>query len=179
MLDKFIETGIITGTHGLAGEVRVQPWADSAEFLKDVGLGGALYLLRAKDKSDCEKLEITSARVHKNMIIMKIKGVDSIDDAEKLRGKKLCLNRDDVALEEDTYFIQDMIGLDVLDCESGEKLGTLEDVTQTGANDVYNVRMEDGRLCLIPAIEDVVKEISPEDGFIRVFRMKGLFDDEN
>ncbi len=169
MIKQFLETGKITGTHGLKGEVRVQPWADSPEFLAEFD---ELYL----DKG-ARKIEIKAARVHKNMLIMKIKGVDTIDDAEKLRNKVLYMDRDDVELEEGAYFIQDLIGLDVLDDETGEKIGILADVSETGANDVYHVKTDEGKEYLIPVIPDVVKDISLDDGAIRVFKMKGLFDE--
>lgn len=167
-MKQFLETGKITGTHGLKGEVRVQPWADSPEFLAEFD---ELYL----DKG-AKKIGITSSRVHKNMLIMKIKGVDSIEEADWLRNKVLYMNRDDVELEEGAFFIQDLIGLDVIDDDTGERLGRLDDVSETGANDVYHVKTDDGREFLIPVIPDVVKDISPEDGYIKIFRMKGLFE---
>lgn len=169
MIKQFLETGKITGTHGLKGEVRVQPWADSPEFLAEFD---ELYL----DKG-AKKIEITAARVHKNMLIMKIKGVDTIDHAEKLRNKVLYMDRDDVELEEGAYFIQDLIGLDVLDDENAEKIGILAEVSETGANDVYHIKTDEGKVYLIPAIPAVVKDISLEEGTIRIFKMKGLFDE--
>ena len=167
-MKQFLETGKITGTHGLKGEVRVQPWADSPEFLTEFD---ELYL-----DNGARKIVITSSRVHKGMLIMKIKGVDSIEDADRLRNRILYMNRDDVELEDGAYFIQDLIGLDVIDDDTGERLGTLADVSETGANDVYHVRISDGREVLIPVIPDVVREISLEDGCVRIFRMKGLFE---
>ena len=167
-MKQFLETGKITGTHGLKGEVRVQPWADSPEFLADFD---ELYL----DKG-AKKIEITSSRVHKNMLIMKIKGIGSIEEADRLRDKVLYMNRDDVELEDGAYFIQDLIGLDVIDDDTGELLGRLDDVSETGANDVYHVRTNDGKIFLIPVIPDVIKDISPEDGYIKIFKMKGLFE---
>lgn len=169
MIKQFLETGKITGTHGLKGEVRVQPWADSPEFLAEFD---ELYL----DKG-ARKIEIKAARVHKNMLIMKIKGVDTIDDAEKLRNKILYMNRDDVELDEGAYFIQDLIGLEVLDDETGEKIGVLDDVSETGANDVYHIKSDEGKVYLIPVIPEVVRDISLENGTVRVFKMKGLFDE--
>ena len=168
MMKQYLETGKITGTHGLRGEVRVQPWADSPEFLAEFD---ELYL----DKG-AKKIEITSARVHKNMLIMKIKGVDTIDDADRLRNKVLYMNRDDVELEEGAYFIQDLIGLDVIDDDTGERLGRVDDVSETGANDVYHVKTDDGNVYLIPVIPDVIREVSLEEGCVRIFRMKGLFE---
>ena len=168
-MKQFLETGKITGTHGLKGEVRVQPWADSPEFLAEFD---ELYL----DKG-ARKIEMTAARVHKNMLIMKIRGVDSIDDADKLRDKVLYMNRDDVELDEDTYFVQDLVGLEVLDDETGEHIGRLADVSETGANDVYHINTDDGKEVLIPAIPDVVKGVSLEEGTMRIFKMKGLFDE--
>ncbi|MBQ9902467.1 MAG: 16S rRNA processing protein RimM [Clostridia bacterium] len=168
-MKQFLETGKITGTHGLKGEVRVQPWADSPDFLAEFD---ELYL----DKGE-KKIDITSSRVHKNMLIMKIKGIDTIEQADTLRNKVLYMNRDDVELEEGAYFIQDLIGLDVIDNDTGERLGRLEDVSETGANDVYHVKTDDGRECLIPVIPDVIKDISPEQGYVKIFKMKGLFDE--
>ncbi len=167
-MKQFLETGKITGTHGLKGEVRVQPWADSPEFLAEFD---ELYL-----DGGSKKIEITSARVHKNMIIMKIRGVDTIEDADKLRNKVLYMNRNDVELENGAYFIQDLIGLDVIDDDTDERLGRLDDVSETGANDVYHVKTDDGKVFLIPVIPDVIKEISPENGYVRIFKMRGLFD---
>lgn len=167
-MKQYLETGKITGTHGLKGEVRVQPWADSPEFLAEFD---ELYL----DKGS-RKIEITSSRVHKNMLIMKIKGIDTIEEADALRNKVLYMNRDDVELEEGAYFIQDLIGLDVIDDDTGERLGSLDDVSETGANDVYHVKTDDGRVFLIPVIPDVIRDISLEQGTVRIFRMKGLFD---
>ena len=111
------------------------------------------------------------------MLIMKIKGVDSVEDAEKLRNKVLYMNRDDVALEDGAYFIQDLLGLAVVDDDSGETLGQLDDVSETGANDVYHVKTPGGRVVLIPVIPDVVRDIDLEKGEIRIFKMKGLFDE--
>lgn len=142
-MKQFLETGKITGTHGLKGEVRVQPWADSPEFLTEFD---ELYL-----DNGARKIVITSSRVHKGMLIMKIKGVDSIEDADRLRNRILYMNRDDVELEDGAYFIQDLIGLDVIDDDTGERLGTLADVSETGANDVYHVRTGDGRRFSFPS----------------------------
>ena len=167
-MKQFLETGKITGTHGLKGEVRVQPWADSPEFLAEFD---ELYL----DKG-AKKIGITSSRVHKNMLIMKIKGIDTVEQADALRNKVLYMNRNDVELEEGAYFIQDLIGLDVIDDDTGERLGRLDDVSETGANDVYHVRTDEGRVFLIPVIPDVIREVSLEEGCVKIFKMKGLFD---
>ena len=169
MQKPFLETGKITGTHGLKGEVRVQPWADSPEFLSGFE---TLYL-----DNGARRLTVTSARVHKQMVIMKFSGVDTVEQAEQLRNRILYMDRSDVELEEGAYFIQDLLGLTVVDDYTGEALGVLADVSETGANDVYHIRMQDGRTVLIPVIPDVVRDISPEKGQIRVFRMKGLFEE--
>ena len=125
------------------------------------------------------KLKILRVRcviMEKYMLIMKIKGIDSIEQADGLRNKILYMNRDDVELDDDTYFIQDLIGLDVIDDDTGEKLGVLDDVSETGSNDVYHIKTGDGKIFLIPAIPDVIREVSLEDGIVRVFKMKGLFE---
>ena len=102
-----------------------------------------------------------------------------MDDAQKLRNRILFAAREDFELEEGTYFIQDLLGLEVLDADSGKRYGIISDVTQTGANDVYHIKGEDGKEVLIPAIADVVLETDVDGGVMRIRPLKGLFDDED
>ena len=110
------------------------------------------------------------------MVIMKIEGTDTVEDAQKLRNRVLYIDRDDVELEEGSYFIQDLIGLEVIESKDGKLYGKISDVTQTGANDVYHIRAEDGKEYLIPAIPDVIDSVDIEGGVMKITALDGLFD---
>lgn len=170
-MKKYLEVGRIVGTHGVRGELRVQPWADDGEFLLDFDV---LYY-----DNGAEKIEIEKARVHNNLVILKLKGVDTIEQADALRGRILYIDRSDARLPEGRYFIQDLIGLKVIDADNGEELGTIKDVFTMVANDVYSVITPDGRECLIPAIDDVLAGTDIEAGTVAIHKMKGMFDDED
>ena len=122
---------------------------------------------------------IENARVQKNMVVLKIKGVDSVEDAQKIRNRILYMDRNDVELPEDVYFVQDLIGLEVSDVDNGKVYGELCDVSETGANDVYHIKTADGKMLYIPAIPDVVIETDVEGGRMKIRPLKGLFDDED
>ena len=114
--------------------------------------------------------------MQKNMAILKIEGVDDANEAQKLRNHVLYMDRADVELEEGSYFIADLIGLEVYDSASGERYGKLTDVTETGANDVYHITAEDGRELLIPAIPQVIDSIDLEEKVMKITPLDGLFD---
>lgn len=166
-MKKLIETGKIVSVFGIKGEVKVQPWCDDPQLLCELD---TLYY-----KSGTP-VEVEHARVAKNIVVMKIKGVDTANDAQKLRNRVLYLDRDDVELEEGAYFIQDLIGLAVKDADSGRVYGEITDVTQTGANDVYHIKAPDGKMYYIPAIKDVVKQTDIEGGVMLITVLEGLFD---
>ena len=171
MKKEFLEIGKIVSTHGLKGEVRVQPWTDSPEFLTAFS---TLYFAEGK-----EKLTVEKARVQKNVVLLKLKGTETVEAANLLRGKVLYMARSDAKLPENTYFIQDLIGLEVIDADDASIVyGKLTEVSPTGANDVYHITKE-GKTVLIPAIRQVVIETNPDEGFMRIRPMKGLFDDED
>lgn len=119
------------------------------------------------------------SRPHKNIALAKIKGVDTIEAAEKYRGKVVYINRDDINLAEGVHFVQDLIGLEVKDADNGRVYGKISDVLRTGANDVYEIKDADGKTYLAPVIDDVVKEINVNDGYVLIVPMKGIFDDED
>ena len=112
------------------------------------------------------------------MVIAKFEGYDTVEQAQTLRDKVLYISRDDVELEEGTYFIKDLIGLKVVDKDSGKEYGVIKDVFQTGANDVYTIKNGDKEY-LIPAIADVVQDTDIEAGIMTITPLKGLFDDED
>lgn len=170
MRKQFLEIGKIVSTHGIKGEVRVQPWCDDGEFLTEFD---RLYLRRGE-----QSVEVEHAYVHKNIVVMKLSGIDTMNAAQSMRNQILYMNRDDVELEEGTYFIQDLIGLTVIDADNPAKeYGVLCDVTQTGANDVYHIKNEQGTVTMIPAVPLVVKETNLEEGFMKISPIPGLFDD--
>lgn len=171
MKKQYLETGKIVGTHGVRGEMRVQPWCDSPEFLKKFKI---LYL----DPDGVNTVKVISSRVHGNLVLLKVEGIESIEDAERLRGKTLFINREDVQLEEGRYFIDDLIGCNVSDADSGENLGIISDVSATGANDVWHIN-RDGREYLIPAIPDVVVSVDIDAQAVVIRPLKGIFDDED
>lgn len=167
MTDNLLQIGKITSVFGIKGEVKVQPWCDSPELLCEFD---TLYW-----KSGTP-VKIESSRVQKNMVVMKIEGVDDPDAAQKLRNHVLYMDRNDVELDEGSYFIVDLIGLTVVDSRDGKVYGMLSDVTETGANDVYHITDEDGRLLLIPAIPEVVDEVDIENGVMKITPLNGLFE---
>ena len=164
----FLEAGQIVGTHGVRGEVRVQSWCDSPEIFASLK---TLYW----DAAGTQPVRVKS-RVHKNLALAKLEGVDTVQDASVLRGRILYLNRRDLDLG-DRYFIQDLVGLSVVDADSGAVYGELTDVSNTGANDIYHMRTPDGREILIPVIPDIIRRVDIDGGRIAICPMKGLFDD--
>lgn len=155
------------GTHGVQGEVRVQPWCDSPELYATLKV---LYWDEAGERSVRVK-----SRPHKRIALSRLEGVDTVQAAEALRGRVLYLAREDLRLEEGRYFICDLIGLRVVDADSDEEYGELTDVSSTGANDVYHLSM-DGREILIPVIPSVVIAVDVDGGVVRIRPMEGLFD---
>lgn len=169
-MKKYLEAGKIVGTHGIRGEVRVDPWCDSPAFLAQFK---TLYL-----KEGQEKIKVTS-RPHKNICLVKIKDVETIEQAEMLRGQIVYIDRKDVKLPKGQHFIQDLIGCKVVDADNGTEYGQLTDVFKTGANDVYTVKSPEGKDYLVPVIDEVVIEKNVEKGIILIRPMKGLFGDED
>ena len=169
-MEQFLEIGKIVGTHALKGELRVDPWCDSPQFLCKFK---ALYLAKG-----ATKLSVKS-RPHKNIAIVKVKGVGTIEEADKLKGKILYMNRQDANLAEGEYFIQDLMGMEVLDVDNGTKYGTLTEVFKTGANDVYQVTDENKNNYLIPVIDEVVISVNLEENKVLIRPLKGIFDDED
>ncbi len=168
MTDLF-RVGIVANTHGIHGEVKVFPTTESPErygSLKEVVVGG-----------DGEKkfLEIEGVKYFKNLVILKFKGIDDINDAEKYKGRELYVTRENaIPLEEGECYIADMISSKVV-TEDGEYFGVLKDVMETGANLVFVVE-HDGKEALLPDIPECVKEVDVKRQLITVHIMKGLLD---
>ena len=166
-MQKYLETGKIVSIHGLKGEVKIQPWCDSPEYLCTFK---CLY-----SKSGDRVYEIERIRPQGNMVIAKLKGIDTPEQAQALRGRILYIDRDDADLPEGSYFVADLIGLDIV-TEDGEKIGTVSDVFNTGSNDIYEVKREEKKNLLLPVIDDVVLNIDVDGGKITVRMMDGLED---
>lgn len=170
-MEDLLQVGVITSTHGIRGEVKVFPTTDDpARFkkLKKVILDAGREQL---------ELEIASVKFFKNLVIIKFKGIDHINDVEKYKKAGLFVTRENaVPLNENEYFIADLLGLCVLS-EEGEELGVLDDVLQTGANDVYVIRQEGAGDLLVPAIKECIKKVDLEAKTMMIHLLPGLRDE--
>lgn len=169
-MEDLLQVGIITSTHGVRGEVKVYPTTDDSRRFRRLK---EVVLDTGREKLN---LEIEGVKFFKQFVILKFKGLDNINDIEKYRQKSLYVTRKNaVRLQRDEYFIADLIGLKVQD-EDGAELGTVKDVIETGANDVYEVEMADGRSLLLPAIKQCILNVDVENGMMQVHVLEGLLD---
>ncbi len=167
MEDRF-QVGVITSTHGIAGEVKVYPTTDDIRRFKKLK-----QVILDTGKGERE-LVVEQARFSKNMVILKFEEFSNINEVEPLRGGRLYVTRENaVPLGEGEYFIADLVGMRVVSTD-GEELGILRDVMPTGANDVYIVERPGGEELLLPAIRECVREVDAEEGTITVYLMPGL-----
>ncbi|MCI8304188.1 MAG: 16S rRNA processing protein RimM [Lawsonibacter sp.] len=164
-MNQYLEVGKVTGVHGLMGEVRVQPWADSPEFLCQFK---TLYVDEAHFPITVER-----ARVHKNMVIIKFEGPTDVPSALSLRNAVLYIDRADVHLPEGAFFLADIYGLEARNAETGEVLGQIDDVLTLTANNVYVIKGGPREL-MVPAVPQFIAETSIEGGYIRINMMEGL-----
>lgn len=159
-MQKRFEVGQIVNTFGIKGEVKVTPFTD------DIKRFDSLEKVYVKTKKEEKLYNIENVRYHKNMVLLKLENVNSMEDAEMLRNAFLEIDREEaIPLEEGTYFIADLIGLDVY-TEEQEFLGKVEDIYNTGSNDIYVVKNELGKQILLPGIEEVIKEVKLDDRII-------------
>lgn len=169
-MENLLRVGVISSTHGVKGEVKVFPTTDDPARFK------ALKKVMLDTGRELVELEIQGVKFFKNMVILKFKEFNSINDIEKYKGKDLLITRDQaVPLGPDENFIVDLIGLRVV-TEDGAEFGTLTDVIKTGANDVYEVRTKEGKDVLLPAIRECVLGVNLEEGTVTVHIMEGLLD---
>ena len=177
-MEQLLQVGVISSTHGIRGEVKVFPTTDDPTRFKKLK---QVILDTGREQKD---LEIEGVKFFKQFVILKFKGIDNINDIEKYKGKSLYVTREHaVKLKKDEYFIADLIGLRAID-EEGEAFGTISDVIQTGANDVYVVTTKQGEEVMIPAIKDCILEVSVEEqdgqaGYVRIHLLPGLLDLNN
>ena len=162
MQDKF-EVGKIVNTFGIKGEVKVALYTEDINNFKN----------NSKVYVNEKEMQVEKSRLQKNMLILKLKGIDNMNDAEDLRGSIIKVNRSKNNLPEGTYYIADLIGLDVY-TEDGNLFGKVTDIYNTGANDIYTVKTQDGKEVLLPAIKDVIKQVDIQNQKIIVHILKGL-----
>lgn len=168
MENNYLRVGVISSTHGIKGEAKVFPTTDDANRFKTLK---QVVLDTGKEKLT---LEIEGVKFFKQMVILKFKGIDDINDIEKYKGKDLLVSRDNaVKLEKDEYFIYDLIGSEIY-TDEGNKLGILTEILTSSANDVYVVKMENGKEVLLPSIKECILDIDAENKKITVHVMNGL-----
>ena len=169
-MEKYFRVGVIANTHGIRGEVKVYPTTDDINRFKKLK---KCILDTGKEYID---LNVESVKFFKNMVILKFKEYNNIDDIECYKGKDILVSRDNaVKLEKGEYYIADILGAKVI-LEDGSEFGVLEDVMQTGANDVYVVKTLDNKEVLLPKIDECVKKLDIENKIVTVHIMKGLLD---
>ncbi len=169
-MEKYFRVGVIANTHGIRGEVKVYPTTDDINRFKKLK---KCILDTGKEYID---LNVESVKFFKNMVILKFKEYNNINDIECYKGKDILVSRDNaVKLEKGEYYIADILGAKVI-LEDGSEFGVLEDVMQTGANDVYVVKTLDNKEVLLPKIDECVKKLEIENKIVTVHIMKGLLD---
>lgn len=167
-MEDYFSVGVITTAHGVKGEVKVFPTTDDVKRFKKCK---ELILDTGKEK---KSLKVESVKFFKQFVILKLEGINTMDDALTLKNKALLVTRENaVKCAKDEYFISDIEGLNVED-ENGQKLGTVSKVYQTGANDVYEISREDGSTFLIPAIKDCILNVDVEAKLMKIHVMDGL-----
>lgn len=169
-MEERFQVGIITSSHGVRGEVKVYPTTDDIRRFKKLK---EVILDTGKEE---RVLEIEGVKFFKNLVILKFKGLDTMNEIEGYRQCSLYVPREHaVRLRKDEYFIADLLGIDVYE-EENNKIGVLKDVMETGANDVYVIELIDGREILLPAIKQCILNVDVEAGKMQIHMLKGLLD---
>ena len=170
-MEDLYQVGAITQTHGIKGEVKVFPLTDDISRFKNMK-----NLLLDGGRDGYINLEVENVRQQKNLVILKFKGIDNINDIEKYKGHGLFVTKENrVELKEDEYFIADLIGVSVyLDTDENTIFGEISDVLQTGANDVYEITMSNNKTVLVPAIKDCIKSVDMESKKMIIHLLDGL-----
>lgn len=167
-MTEYFEIGQIVNTFGIKGMVKVKPFTENIEQFDE------LQKIYIKNKDGKKEYKIQEVKYHKQMILIKFEGIENPEDADLLRGSYLLINRKDAKpLEEGTYYIVDLLGLEVY-TDEGVLLGKVDDIFNTGSNDIYVVKDELGKQVLLPGIDDVIKEVDLENKKIIVHIIPGL-----
>lgn len=165
---QYLECGKIINTHGVRGGLKLESWCDTPGDL------ASLKKVFLQNGAEYKPYKVKKASVFKQFVLFELDGINDIDTAMSLRGRIVYADRKDISIDEDAFFIADIIGLDVIDLESGEKIGTLSDVLNLGASDLYEIDTKNGKK-LIPAVPEFIKEIDLEKG-IFVSLIEGMLD---
>lgn len=170
-MKKYIEVGKVLSTRGVSGEIKVQPWCNrSRDFLK--------FKKFILDDISAKKFNLVRAKLLNNsIIVLKLKDVDSLEEAKNLVNKTLYVDRNDIKLKEDEHFLVDLIGLRVISENKEQTYGIITDVvTGNTKTDLYEITLENGKRCLIPAVKEIVTKVDLENGIVEVRTIDGLFD---
>ncbi|MEG0912847.1 MAG: ribosome maturation factor RimM [Oscillospiraceae bacterium] len=171
-MKKYLEAGKAVTTHGINGELKIYPWCDSAESLKNIK---TLFL----DENGTQTVEVQTVKLQKNMNIIKLRNVDSVEEARKYIDRVFYVDRNDIEIPKDSYFICDLLGLGVFDADTGEHYGELSDVTNNGAHDLYHIKLENGEIRMIPAVPQFVISTDIDGGRLEIRPIKGMLSDED
>lgn len=166
--EKYLECGKIVNTHGIRGGLKLESWCDTPDDL------ASLKKVFLKKGAEYTPYKVKRASVFKQFVLLELEGINDIDVANTLRGRVVFADREDISIDEDAFFIADIIGLPVIDLASGEKIGELTDVLNLGASDLYEIKTEKGK-ALIPAVPEFIKEVDVERG-IFVSLIEGMLD---
>ncbi len=167
---EYIQTGEIVSTHGLIGELKIYPYADYPEVLLEFN---TFYI--KKNKMHYKELIAESVRVHKNMVLIKFEDINSIEEARMLIGSEVYLNKDELELPEDRYFVSDLIGSKIIDDKTGEEYGKIYEIKFLGASDIYYIKNEAGKEFMFPAVDEFIVSTDIEKKEIRVLVIEGMF----
>ncbi len=170
-MKQYLEAGKAVSTHGVRGELRFYPWVDNAQTLCGIK---KLYL----DAAGKVSVEV-EIRAQKNMNLLKLRGVDSIEDARKYIERTFYFDRDDVELAPGAFFVSDLLGAGVINADTGETVGRLRDVVSNGVQDIYEIELSDGTVRLVPAVPAFVQSADAQKGEIVIKPIRGLLSDED
>lgn len=170
MINDYLIVGKVVNIHGVRGVLKVMP------ITSDLARFDYLTFISIRSEGALKEYRVLSSKIHKGLVLMTLKGIETIEDAEKLKGMELYVHRNHaVTLEDDEFFMADIIGIDVY--EEERKLGTLTDILETGSNDVYIIEGENKKELLIPALKSVVMSVDIEGKRMQVILPEGLVDE--
>jgi len=170
---NYIQTGEIVAVHGIKGELKIYPWADYPEFLEEFDI----FYIQA-NKMHYKALYAEEVRCHKNVVLVKFEGIDTVEQAREYIGKIVYLDRDEIELEEGTYFIEDLIGCSVINDETSETVGEVKAVDNFGASDVYTIVNAQGREFMFPAVDEFLVSTDIDKKEIRIKVIEGMFSED-
>lgn len=170
-MKQYLEAGEIVTTHGLNGELKLYPWCDGAQFIAKLP---RLFFGKNGEK----EVAVKSARVHKEMCLVMLDGVESVESARGYIRKVAYFNREDATLPEGRFFVQDIIGCEVRDADTAQVYGVVSEITHPAAADVYTVTAESGERFLFPAVPEFLIELAPLEGYLTVRPIAGMFSND-